>query len=325
MSKFVFNNKFNRIKTIKYAGKTFGMVFRYALLLAIGYIVLFPMLSAVITAIKAEKAFFDLSLYWIPKYVSVDSFKAAFNALDYPTAFMRTITLNIVSAIIEIIMCAVVAYGFARFDFKFKKLFNFLLIMTIIIPTQIYIVSMILNFKGMDVLGILGLFNKFTGIDIRPNILDTNLTFYLPSLFAMGLRSGILIYIYIQFFSGLPKELEEAAAIDGAGPFKTFYSIAIPSSSVVIVTVSVFSIVWHWNDYYLSQMYMTGNYPLAVKLSEKSEALKMNNQFMGAASTSMIDASKMAGCVLFIIPVLIFYLCIQNKFVKSIDRVGITG
>ena len=67
MSKFVFNNKFNRIKTIKYAGKTFGVVFRYALLLAIGYIVLFPMLSAVITAIKAEKAFFDLSLYWIPK------------------------------------------------------------------------------------------------------------------------------------------------------------------------------------------------------------------------------------------------------------------
>jgi len=319
------NNRINRLKIAKRSGKIFVDVFKYALLCAIGYVVIFPMISAIVTALKDDKAFFDLSLYWIPKYISLDSFKVAFEAMDYENAFLRTISLNISSACIEIVMCAVVAYGFARFDFKFKKLFYFLLIMTIVIPTQIYIVSMILNFKSMDVLGILGLFNKLTNIDIRPNILNTNLTFYLPSFFAMGLRSGILIYIYIQFFSGLPKELEEAASIDGAGPFKTFYSIAIPSSSVVIVTVSVFSIVWHWNDYYLSQMYMTGNYPLAVKLSAIEEALKLNNRFMGAASTALIDASKMAGCVLFILPVLIFYLCIQNKFVKSIDRVGITG
>lgn len=318
-------SRINKTKTAKYAEKIVVDIFKYALLCAIGYVVIFPMLSAIVTAIKDEKAFFDLSLYWLPKYISFDSFKVAFDAMDYGQAFLRTLSLNMVSACIEIVMCAVVAYGFARFDFKLKKLFYFLLIMTIVIPTQIYIVSMILNFKSMDVLGILGLFNKLTGIDIRPNILNTNLTFYLPSLFAMGLRSGILIYIYIQFFSGLPKELEEAASIDGAGPFKTFYSIAIPSSSVVIVTVSVFSIVWHWNDYYLSQMYMTGNYPLAVKLSAIEETLKLNNRFMGAASTSLIDASKMAGCVLFILPVLIFYLIIQNKFVKSIDRVGITG
>ena len=314
-----------KVKTAKYTASILVKVFRLALLTAIGYIVIFPMLSALITSIKGEKAFFDLSLYWIPRYFSLESYKVAFDALDYPNALFRTLTLNIVSACIEIFMCAFVAYGFARYDFRFKKLCYFFLIMTIVIPTQIYIVSMILNFRSMDVLGILGLFNRFTGIDIRPNILNTNLTFYLPSLFAMGLRSGILIYIYIQFFIGLPKELEEAASIDGAGPLKTFFSIAIPSSSVVIVTVSVFSIVWHWNDYYLSQMYMTGNYPLAVKLSAIAETLKLHNPFVGAATESMQNASKMAGCILFVVPILIFYLCIQNKFVKSIDRVGITG
>lgn len=301
------------------------MLFRYALLISIGYIVIFPMISALSTAIKADEAFFDVSLYWLPKYVSGSSFKAAYNAMDYGSSFLRSITLQVVSAGIEVIMCAIVAYGFARFDFKFKKVFTVFLMITIIVPVNVYIVSMIVNFRSLDILGLFGLLAKLTGIDIRPNILNTNLTFYLPSFFAMGLRSGILIYIYIQFMSGLPKELEEAASIDGAGPFKTFWKIVVPSSSVVILTVSVFSVIWHWNDSYLSMMYMTGNYPLAVSLANLGDVLKLNNPFVGAAQSSMIYSTKMAGCLLFVTPLLIAYLCVQNKFVKSIDRVGITG
>jgi len=300
-------------------------IFRYALLISIGYIVIYPIISIISTAVKAEEAFFDVSLYWLPKYISTDSFKAAIDAMDYGRSFFRTISLQIVSAIIEIIMCSIVAYGFARFEFKFKKIFTFLLMMTIVVPVPIYIVSMLVNFKSFDVLGILGLFDVITGIDLRPNLLDTNLTFYLPSLFAMGLRSGILIYIYIQFMSGLPKELEEAAWIDGAGPFETFLKIAVPSSGVVFLTVSVFSIIWHWNDSYLSLMYFTRDYPLAVNLKSLGDVLKINNPFNGASATSMIHSTKMAGCLLFITPLLIGYLCVQNKFVKSIDRVGITG
>ena len=301
------------------------MLFRYALLISIGYIVIFPMISALSTAIKADEAFFDVSLYWLPKYVSGSSFKAAYNAMDYGSSFLRSIILQVVSAGIEVIMCAIVAYGFARFDFKFKKVFTVFLMITIIVPVNVYIVSMIVNFRNLDILGLFGLLAKLTGIDIRPNILNTNLTFYLPSFFAMGLRSGILIYIYIQFMSGLPKELEEAASIDGAGPFKTFWKIVVPSSSVVILTVSVFSVIWHWNDSYLSMMYMTGSYPLAVSLANLGDVLKLNNPFVGAAQSSMIYSTKMAGCLLFVTPLLIAYLCVQNKFVKRIDRVGITG
>jgi len=301
------------------------MLFRYAMLISIGYIVIFPMISALSTAIKADEAFFDVSLYWLPKYVSVSSFKAAYNAMNYGSSFLRSITLQVVSAGIEVVMCAIVAYGFARFDFKFKKVFTVFLMITIIVPVNVYIVSTIVNFRNLDILGFFGLIAKLTGFDIRPNILNTNLTFYLPSFFAMGLRSGILIYIYIQFMSGLPKELEEAASIDGAGPFKTFWKIVVPSSSVVILTVSVFSVIWHWNDSYLSMMYMTGNYPLAVSLANLGDVLKLNNPFVGAAQSSMIFSTKMAGCLLFVTPLLIAYLCVQNKFVKSIDRVGITG
>ena len=140
----------------------------------------------------------------------------------------------------------------------------------------------------------------------------------------MGLRSGIMIFIYIQFFSGFPKELEEAAWIDGAGPVKTFLKIAIPSSGVVITTVSILSIIWHWNDYYLAVMLMNSQkaMPLAVKLSNISEQVSSLYAVFGGFK---VTATQAASCVLFVLPMLIMYVFLQRKFVKSIDRVGITG
>ena len=316
------------INQVKFKKKTSGIlvaVFRWLFLISVGYIVLFPILSALSTAIKQDMAFYDVSLYWIPRYITFENFKIAFDTMNYGSAVTRTLTLEIVSAGIEIVTCAIVAYGFARFNFRFKKLFEFLLMATIVIPTQIYIVSMVIGFKSFDFVGILGLFNELTGIDLRPNLLNTNLTFYLPSIFAMGLRSGILIYIYIQFFSGLPKELEEAASIDGAGPIQTFWRIAIPSSGVVILTVAVFAVIWHWNDYNLAVMYFSRDYPLAVQLASLPDLLTVNNPFVGGAATVMKNSVTMAGCLLFVVPLLVAYLCVQNRFVQSIDRVGITG
>lgn len=300
-------------------------VLRYLFLISVGYIVLYPIFSAFSTAIKRDIAFYDAYLYWIPRYATLDNFKIAFEAMDYAKAVWRTMSLDVVSALIEIVMCAVIAYGFARFEFKGKKLLEFLLMVTIIVPIQVYLVSTVIGFKNFDVVGILGLFDKLTGIDLRPNLLNTNLSMYLPSLFGMGLRSGILIYIYIQFFRGLPRELEEAAYIDGAGPLRTFVSIAIPSSSVAILTVAVFAMVWHWNDCTLGLMYFTKDYPLAVQLANLPSTLTVNNPFVGGAADVMKKSVVMAGCLLYILPILIAYLCVQNRFIKSIDRVGITG
>lgn len=315
------NSKKLRRRTFRF----FTSLLRYLFLIAVGYIVLFPILSAISTAIKQEMAFYDVSFYWLPRYVTLENFKYAFEVLDYGKAVWRTLTLDVVSAIIEVVVCAIIAYGFARFEFRGKKIFEFLLMVTIVVPIPVYIVSMVTNFKNLDIVGILGVLNQLTGIDLRVNILNTNLPMYLPSLFGMGLRSGILIYIYIQFFCGLPKELEEAAYIDGAGPFRTFWRIAIPSSGVAILTVSVFSIIWHWNDYTLGLMYFTKDYPLAVQLANLPTVLATQNPYAGGAAEIMKDPIIMAGCILYIAPVLIGYLCIQHKFVRSIDRVGITG
>lgn len=299
-------------------------LFRLVMLTAIGYIVIYPLLYMIVTSLRSTESYSDPGVIWLLKDYHWENYKDAFEAIKFPTSFKNTLLIEIVSAFIEVASCSVVAYGIARFEFKTKKLTMVILILTIVIPTQMIVIPQMLNFSQLDLFGILGGINKLIGVDLRVNILDTPLTFYLPSLFGIGLKSGIMIYIYIQFFKGLPKELEEAAWIDGAGPVRTFLKIAIPSSGVVILTVTIFSLVWHWNDYYLAGMFMSDNSPLALTIANLPDLLPT----LGFGHTIINNRSGsvlMAACFMYVLPMLIMYMCVQNKFVKSIDRVGITG
>ena len=116
----------------------------------------------------------------------------------------------------------------------------------------------------------------------------------------------------------MPKELEEAAWIDGAGPFKTFMRVIIPSSKVAITTVTIFSLIWHYNDYYMSALYFSEKYPLAVSLS----LIATNSAIAG---TDYAKVLQMAGSLLFILPVLLIYMLLQKRFIQNIDQVGIVG
>lgn len=285
--------------------------FRYFFLMALSYVVLFQLFFMISYAIRPKVDMYNPSIVWIPSSVTMDNFELAFEKLDYLKTGMVSLWLMEASALIEVMSCAVIAYGFARFEFKEKNFVFFLVLLTIIVPSQMLIIPMYLNYAHFDILGIL----KMVGLGhLRPQLLNTGLTFWLPSLFGVGVRSGLFIFIYRKFFEGLPRELEEAAYVDGAGPLRTFVSVILPSSGVVFLTVTIFSTIWHWNECYLSDMYNKANPPLAVKLDYiRSEILKDSR------------AAGMAACLLFIAPVLIMYMFLQRKFVQSIDRVGIVG
>lgn len=308
-----------KVKT--HAGSLLYSLFRLALLIAIGYLVIYPVIYMISSSVKTPAGYLDRSVIYIPKEISFEYYKTAFETIDYWNAFKSTLLYECVSAFIEILSCSFIAYGMARFKAKGKGIFNVMLILLILIPAQMIVVPMMMNYSRLDIFGILGLLNKLTGLDLRANILGTPLTFYLPSLLGVGLRAGVIIYIYIQFFKGLPGELEEAAWIDGAGLFRTFFSIAVPSSSVVFTTVTIFSLVWHWNDFYLAIMYLSENFPLAVKIYDINNLLTLQGVWDGYPAIS----TKSAACFMFILPLLIVYLILQRKFVQSIDRVGITG
>ena len=309
----------------RHMGQGAYSVFRIIILLAIGFVILYPLLYMVSTSLRSRASFMNSVRVWLPeKLDALTNYRVALKALHYKDGLISSLKYEIVSAVLEIVSCAVAAYGFARFKFPFKKMFTAMLFLTILIPDTMIIIPRVVNNSQLDFLGILALFNRLTGIDLRPNVLNTGLTFWLPSLLAAGLRSGILIFIYIQFFKGLPAELEEAAWMDGAGPIRTFIRIALPSSGVVILTVTVFSLIWHWNDYFLSSMYLTDGYPLAVWLTMMPKQLPtMGYSLVPSHPETM--AVLMAGCLVFILPMLIIYIFVQRWFIESIDRVGITG
>jgi multiple sugar transport system permease protein len=316
-----------RYKTLLKASGVLTAAFRYLVLITVGYIVLYPLLYMISSAIRTRDSFFDPSIIWITSEVTWENFDIARRIMHYESAFINTIIYELVAAFIQILSCSLVAYGLARFEFKEKKILTFFMFLLILVPPQMIMLPTRTTYAELDVLGILGLVNNLTGIDLRPNILNSLWTFYLPALFGVGIRAGIIIYIYVQFFKGLPKELEEASWIDGAGPLKTYLRIALPSSSVVIMTVTVFSVIWHWNDYSLASMYLYADgWPLAVRLSEITSAESIGTLYIkfGPENPESV-AIVMAGCLMFIVPVLIMYMFLQKKFVKSIDRVGITG
>ncbi len=301
-------------------------IIRWVFLLSISYILLYPMLYMISSAIRGAQDFVDPTVIWVPKNFSLNNFVVAFKALDYLNTFWTTFKIEIISAFIEIVMCSITAYGLARFEFKEKKLLMGMLIVTILIPTQMIMVPLMVDMRYLDVFGILGFIGDLVGAELRPNLLNTPWAFYLPSIFAVGLKAGLFTYMYVQFFKGLPKELEEAASIDGAGPLKTFLTIVVPSSGTIFLTVTIFSVIWHWNDTYLSSLFMSDNYPLSVQLSRIFTILESGVEGVkyGKYNRATIGI-VMAACFLVILPMLLMYCILQKQFIKSIDRVGIVG
>lgn len=277
---------------------------RLLILTIVGYIVLYPFFYMLVTEIKDIDAMLDVEHIWIPVTYSLKSFKEIFELLNFGTALKQTFLVQILSAAIETFVCAFVAYGFARFKFKGKPICMFFLILSLLVPIQMYSLSMSVNYRNL-------------------HLFNTPFVYWLPSLLGVGIRSGMMIFIYQQFFVNLPKELEDAAYIDGAGPVRTYFSIALPSSSVVLVTVSVLSFVWHWNEYYLASLtFLSDSAPLAMVLSFLKVYLKQVGIYEGWPEYASLVS---AACLMYVIIPLILYMIFQRKFVRSIDRVGITG
>ena len=291
----------------KLKGRTFNLflsVVRIAFLLIVGNIVLYPMLYMLSYSLKDMDALLDVQHMWFPIKTSIQNYVDMLKLMNFVPSLLQTLKVQILSAAFEVLVCSFIAYGFARFKFKGKGIATFFLILSLLIPIQMYSLPMSINFRNL-------------------NIFNTPFVYWLPSIFGVGIRSGMMIFIYQQFFIGLPKELEEAAYIDGAGPVKTYFRIALPSSGVVILTVSVLSFVWHWNEHYLAILsFSSEEAPLAMVMNHLPIYLKQIGIWENQPE---FTTTVSAACILFIAIPLVLYMFFQRNFVRSIDRIGITG
>lgn len=295
---------------------------RYIFLIAFSFVLLYPLLYIIVHTFQSPADYMDPTVQWVSKNYTLENLKLGLKISDFWSALKNTVLVQIVSAFIQVASCAVAAYGMARFKFKGQKLVNILLLLNILVPSAMILIPSYLNFHDVDFLGILGVIGNAIGKDLTVNILNTPWVFYLPSVFGVGLQSGLVIYIFVQFFKSFPKELEEAAWIDGLGPFQTFLRVVVPSSGVVFMTVTILSVVWHWNEYSLPSTYLTDNYPLAVKVHNAFNAFYTAgyNHFSGEVGNAV-----MATCFVFLLPMLIMYLILQKRFINSMTQSGIKG
>lgn len=297
------------------AGGILSCLLRYILLIACGYVLMYPFLFMLAGAFRGTIDVTDPTVNWIPKHFSLNNVQVAMKNMKYWASFGYTLLYGAGSVILQFCSSALAAYGLARFHFKGRTVLVALMMLNILVPAIMIIIPQYVLFYKMDFLGILGLVNQLTGTDLRVSILDTPFAFWIPSALGVGLKGGLFIYIFMQFFKSLPKEIEEAAWIDGAGPFRTFTSLVIPSSGTAVVTVLIFSVVWNWSDAFLPSMFLTDKYPLSVQLEYLQDFL------FGSSDPGPL----LAGCLLFLAPAILFYVLLQKKFIASISTSGLTG
>lgn len=293
--------------------------FRAVIIFGLSFVILYPILYMISTSLRPQSEMNDPSIMWIPKTIRMENFVEVWNAINYPSTLWNTLILNIVSSLLQVGTCALTGYGFARFKFKGKNFFFALVLLQIIVPVQIILIPQYSQFRYFD---IFGLFNALLGDSI--NLVGTNFSMYIPALMCNGIRAGLFIYLFRQFFRGLPKELEDAAYLDGCGPFKTFISVMIPNAASSFLTVFIFSIVWYWNDYYVSSMYFNDPNTIALKINSISVIISMylDNQ-VGIATDYVVWME--AACLLAIAPIVIMYIFLQKYFTEGIARAGLAN
>lgn len=303
--------------------KKLWTVLRLALLFGMGFVIIYPVIYMLSVAFRDPLDMLDPSIIWVPKNFTLTNFQQAWRCMEYDASFLRSLMISGVSSVLQVASCSLVAYGFARFRFRSRNLLFGCLILTILVPPQVTILPLFLMFKefGIPFVGVF--LKKAFNMQLFINLLDTPWLFYLQSTFAIGLRAGICIFMLRQFFRGLPKELEEAAEIDGCSPLKTYLRIILPNAVPMMLTVFLFCFIWYWNDYYSTSIFISNNRTLAISLSQLRLALATETGIVSNVYESITQMQ--AGCLLFIFPLLILYVFTQRYFTESIDRSGLVG
>lgn len=343
-------------------------VARFIILFCLCFVILYPIIYMLSTAFSPQAEMDDPTRIWIPKQVTFSNIVDAFNAMKYPQTLGFTVLVNIVSAFLSVISCAIAGYGFARFKFKLKGVFFGIVVLMVLVPPQILFLQQSDQFKHFPLAAIIFLAImfvvvlltfKFVGqtnisnkglfaicaVEIvlaiavaaimvnlkigQISLTNTPFVMYLPAITASGLRAGLFIFIFRQFFKGLPKELEDAAYLDGCSPLKTFLVVMVPNAVSSFITVFLFAIVWYYNDTYTLPMFYSADATtktISMKISDVGTTMitylygKSDSALLGDVFVWIEAASLLA-----MFPIILLYIFLQKYFTEGIERSGLVG
>ncbi|MCR5743557.1 MAG: carbohydrate ABC transporter permease [Lachnospiraceae bacterium] len=293
-------------------------LFKFIVIIGISYVILGPIIGMISNSFFSDEDAYSALVYLIPQSPTLERYQASIKVLNYLTTLKNTFIYVLILMAIQVFMCSMVGYGFARYNFPLKKLWFGCVVIMIVIPVNTIMLPLYMTFRIFDP------FNLVTLIKGEPmNLMATSIPMYMMTFFATGLRSGLYIYIFNQFFRGLPKEIEEAAFVDGAGSWYTYFFIMLVNALPSVVTVAIFSLVWQYNDtFYASLFHLSDTSAISIKISTLAD--NVANAY-SITDPNILELYTYAGIILVILPVLLIYCVLQKQFIEGVERSGIVG
>jgi oligogalacturonide transport system permease protein len=271
-------------------------ILAYLFLIAFGFIMIYPLIWLFFSSFKPNEEIFG-SINLFPKKIIWDSFINGWKGsvqFSFSVFFINSFKLVIPVVFFTLISSILVAYGFARFTFPFRNILFGLMISTLMLPHAVIIIPRYLIFKN------LGWINSY-------------LPFTIPALFACY---PFFVFMLVQFFRGIPKELDESAIIDGCNSFKILTHIILPLSKPALFSVGIFQFIWTWNDFFNSLIFINSVKKFTIPLG-----LRMSLDVTSSANWNEILAMSMVS----IIPCVLIFFFAQRYFVEGIATTGLKG
>ena len=307
------------------AGQIAWKIIRFLLLFGIIFTLLYPILFMLVTAFRGLEDVYNPSVAWITRHWTLEhiTYFLELDEIDFWNVFGYTFVISLGGAVLQTAICSTVGYGFARFKFPGRGVFFALVIFTIIVPVQTYLSQLFIDFRYFS---LPQFFNVMEPLVNDQNLIGTPWPYWLQAAFGMGFRAGLFIFIFRQFYRGLPVELDDAARIDGCSSFRTYLVVMLPNAISAIVTVFMFSFVWHWNDHATQSFLSMGKNTLSMLLSHMHSTLATaSSTGWGQNSEMIVQVRVQAGALVTIAPMLILFAFGQRFFTESIERTGIVG
>lgn len=292
-------------------GQKLWSIFRFILVFGLCYLILKPFITKILSAFMSPEDLLDVTVNLIPRNWSLNYWKHAWQCLNISTSGIMSLRLAIVSALLQVFSSTMVGYGLARFEFKGRNFLFAMVIIMMIVPSQVYSISQYLGFRYFGI----GNFSL--------NLIDTEWPVYILAFCGLAMKECVYIYLMREFFMGMTSDLENAAAVDGASIFGTFFRIVLPNAVTMMVTVFLFAFCWQWTDVNFSSMYFSGKMTLA-QIPADSGLMQLRS-ITGTVDNVGTAIAQNAGAVLVILPLIGLAVICQKFLVQSISQSGLAN
>ncbi|WP_349428525.1 carbohydrate ABC transporter permease [Microbacterium sp. LWS13-1.2] len=282
-----------RIRLTGWRGSRLRSVLKHAALILAAIVMIYPLLWMVVSSLRPNDLIFRQPGLWLST-LEFDNYVNGWNALTYPfSQYLLNSAIVVIGAILgNLISCSLAAYAFARLRFRGRRLWFAVMLLTVMLPFHVVVVPQYILFSQ------LGWVNTFLPL-IIPKFLATDAFF---------------VFLMVQFIRGIPRELDEAARIDGCGKLRTFYHVILPLMVPALATTAIFTFIWTWNDFFTALIYLTSPDMLTVPL-----ALRVFIDSTGGSDWGAMFAMS----VVSLLPIFLAFLLGQRFLVKGIATTGL--